>query len=1184
MKNNRILMMRVIACLMAVFLSILSVGVLATRTLAGDDKKNDFSFYRVASAASAYYDQTHNDKKDNKVDFDTFQQDGATLSQLNNIGVAGDLVGFIDEDYSKGFFGATVSMLSASSQSRAYTSFRKNEKALIAYVQYGHALQMLGLDETANTSLDISAIVRFIIGIFLIMAYSLAVMVDLLFKAILVVLQALNPFAWFLGSHAVDTPFRSWFASAADHMPTALKGVQELVSTFYKGLSDIGLMLIPVFFVMLVAGIILFRSGKGAMGDSVLVKIRKYVTRVVFILAGIPILGASYTGCLEQLLSGKDSDPFSVSTSAANDVIGSTLVDFESWAVKKHLALPENVKITLDHADTLGGSINTGRTSDLRQMARNINAMANPRLTRPTSTVSAMNGVAIDVGKASASDKPVSIVAAYDVMLRYMMHNYYQAANLETQYKAKHAGKKITGKSPSGGFWDEVSDFLGMTPDSLADLIEADSDVNNYKNHNKLAGSKTTGPYMNDNTLGALHVQKSGKSLVYTGNGSGKGLSTLAMYNYLTSGFTSTSVITYSNHKIAALIMSNAHRSVSVIGTGAARSLYILYAIVMLIAMAVIGFGYALGVLFGMFRRGVSMIMSTPFAMMGNFRAMAKVTTITAMMIVELIGTVFAYQIVIFFLTNILDIFMVPVYQVIKPSVILPVMNTIGVPAASTSSIGGQALQVGVLLLAIVMLIVFTVTAMKLRKSLVKTMDEQVAGIVDRIFSPSGHEAGGAGSAYANKPTLGDKLANGAKQAAGAAGTGAAMSAANNLMQGKPLLAGLSKGDAALPTGNVADGTAEGDEFKVEDKGKGKDTGKNPGIEGGDKQGLPNGKGKSALTGAGSLPEDQAGQKLIGGESLSDNANGAVDNAAGDVAADGMAVGGAELANDNADSTANINGNMAAGNIAAGDTVKTIGEAAAGTAGTAGTAGNTAKGVAGTAKGAKGIAGAAQGRTTGVKPRAGARNQATAKSLRTNSQQTLSEMRGQQAARQNGQAASQNSAGQGQAPQQGQVTYSAGQGQAPVMPMPNSYKAVYNGSHQARSMSDSQFQTTLNAAQSAQVSYGDYRSGERVVQMAEGQTSSKDYQKQAKAYTKRAVQIQQVIRRNPSAQSYTFDGATYDKAGLIKNMQRYEREADLRQRAVQLRQDRVADAKADRQAGRKAMMKKLIPFGKGKSK
>lgn len=869
LKDNRVLITRVLLCVMTVFLV---SGLFMTTSFAEkDDHDDDFSFYRVASAAASYYDQTHNDKGDNKMGIKNFEKYGKTLSKVENIGVAGDLVGFVDEDYSKGLFGATVSKLSASSQSRSYMSFRGNEPALLAYVQYGHALQMLGLDSTVNTSLDFSAIVRFFGGGLLILAYSLAIMVSLLFKAVLTMLQALNPFAWFLGSDAVNVPFRSWFSGASKHMPTALSGVQKLVSSLYSSMSAIGIVMIPIFFVMLVASIILFRSGRGAMGDTVGTKIRKYVTRVVFILAGIPILGASYTACLDALLSGKDSDAFSVSTSAANDVIGSTLVDFEAWAVNKRLALPKGVTIKLSGADTVGGSIDTKGTADLRQMARNINAMANKHLTTPTSSVSAMNGVAIDVGKSSSSDNKPSVAAAYDVMLRYMTRTYYTAADLETQYKSTMAGKKIKSKKSSDNFFSWFIGGSDDAPDSLMDLIDNDSDVDNYKDANKLAGSDGTGPYMTDNKAGGISVKKDkkGSTFTYSGNGT-RGLSTLAMYNYLTSEFSDSSVINYSNNKVAAWVMGHAHRSVSAIGGGAVRALYVLYAIVMLIVMAIVGFGYALAVLFNMFKRGVSMVMSTPFALMGNFRAMSKVTTIVAMMIIELIGTVFTYQVVIYFLTHILDIFMIPVYKVLsgKSSAIVPIMNAIGIPAASTDSLSGQALQIAALVLAIIMLIVFAFKAMQLRKSFVKTMDEMAASLIDRIFSPGGVGAGSAGSAYASRPTAGDKVANGANKLAGAAGTGLAMAGANKLMNGKPLFGGLSKGDAAVSGSEVKNGADEDDKSNYG----------NNGIEGGDLQGIPDPNdpdgtgGPSLIEGAGGSSEEKTGQKLLGGESLDDNA------------------------------------------------------------------------------------------------------------------------------------------------------------------------------------------------------------------------------------------------------------------------------------------------------------------------
>lgn len=1284
-KDNRTFIMRVLVCVMTVFLV---AGAFMVRGFADDDHKDDFSFYRVASAAASYYDQTHNDKKDNKIGIAKFAKDGETLSNVSNIGVAGNLVGFVDEDYSKGFFGATVSKLSASSQSRSYMSFRENEPALIAYAQYGHALQMLGLDSTANTSLDISSIVRVISGMLLILAYSLAVMVALLFKAILTMLQGLNPFAWFLGSQAIKVPFHDWFASAADKMPTALSGIQTMVSTLYASMHSISMVMIPIFFVMLVVSIILFRSGKGAMGDSVLTKIRKYVTRVVFVFVGIPILGASYTACLDSLLSGSDSDAFSVSTSAANDVIGSTLVDFEAWSINNRLALPTNVKITLSGANTVGGSIDTGGTSDLRQLARNINAMANWRLTTPTSNVSAMNGVAIDVGKASASDRTPSVLAAYDVMFRYMSSTYYKAADLETQYKSTMAGKKTSSKVTHGAsLWDWFTGIVTKAPDSLMDLIENDSKVDNYGDHNKLAGSEGTGPYMTDNTSGGIKVTQNGGSFTYEGNG-GKGLSTLAMYNYLTSEFTGSSVINYSNNKVAALVMSHAHRSVSAIGGGAVRVLYVLYSIIMLFVMAIIGFGYALAVLFGMFRRGVSMVMSTPFALMGNFKAMSKVTTIVAMMIIELIGTVFIYQIVIYFLTNILTIFMVPVYKIVnggKPSMIVPVMNVIGIPAITTSSTDGQALQIGVLVLAIIVLIVFAFTAMKLRKSFVKTMDEMAASMIDRIFSPSGNEAGGAGSAYASKPTLGDKIANGTKQVAGAAGTGLAMAGANKLMQGKSPMGGLSKGDAALAGGKVEDGTAEGDELKLG----------NNGIEGGDQQGLPgpndpknpNGpNGPAMLTGAGGSLDEKAGQKLLGGQSLDDNAANGVGTNGGAVTSGGAATGEAGIVNastaepkaDEAGKTlsetgekgvapiANTNGQASASTttkLAADASGKTLSEAGNnGMDATTKIAGQTSPNTTNIAADASGktlseaggkgadpmakatgqvsamgeermadatkdirkdaaaqtISGGAQAVVGAAKTYAGAQTGNTklaaegahqtfagtqkmvngvsqgANAKQVAAQQTLAAgapnaTNGASYGTNARQAAVQQTVGGRVAPnvtQQVQQTaggraVSGGMQQAPLAAASMSHSQLANasqayGSKRSGSMGVNEARTTVAAAQNVQQQYGSQRAGQRVVQMSEGATDSKQYLIQAKQHVSVAQKMYAAVQAAPTASSYTFGGATYDKAGMIAGARRHEYEAALREQAVRLRQERAAAAKVDAREMRRTVRKKLF--------
>lgn len=115
-------------------------------------------------------------------------------------------------------------MLSSSSQSRGYSSF-KEEPALEVYVQYGHALNSMGLDSVASRSFDIAAIGRLVLGLLMYLFYSLTLSVEMIFGAMISILQSLNPFSWFM--RGGNVLFEQWFGATPD-TPSALDGVRGL--------------------------------------------------------------------------------------------------------------------------------------------------------------------------------------------------------------------------------------------------------------------------------------------------------------------------------------------------------------------------------------------------------------------------------------------------------------------------------------------------------------------------------------------------------------------------------------------------------------------------------------------------------------------------------------------------------------------------------------------------------------------------------------------------------------------------------------------------------------------------------------------------------------------------------------------------------------------------------------------
>ena len=74
------------------------------------------------------------------------------------------------------------------------------------------------------------------------------------------------------------------------------------------------------------------------------------------------------------------------------------------------------------------------------------------------------------------------------------------------------------------------------------------------------------------------------------------------------------------------------------------RTLYGANAMATMGIFAIIGGVYGLGMIFGNLKRGLSLILQVPGAMMGALKSIVQVIVYGCMMIIELLGTVFIYQ------------------------------------------------------------------------------------------------------------------------------------------------------------------------------------------------------------------------------------------------------------------------------------------------------------------------------------------------------------------------------------------------------------------------------------------------------------------------------------------------------------------------------------------------------------
>lgn len=835
--------------LMVVLMGVLTFGMTMMAFAEENDTENDFSFYKVSSAAASYYDESHNPSHDK---FGTFPS-GVSVDK------AGAFVGFIDENYDSGLIGSTVSFLSGSSQSRSYETF--TEEGLQEYVLYGHALSSLGLDSTANETFDILSIARFLGGLALMLCYTTALSADALFAGVIAVLQTFNPFAWFMaGVNTVSNAFASWFDTTPE-VPALFDGLSQFITQWYEAASDLGMYLVfLLFFLSLGVCLLLWKSQANKVGSV----FRTFATRLAFICIGIPLLGGLYTASLDLAAESSWGDEF---TPAANQVIAATLVDFEGWATNSNLALPSGVTITVDTTDSASGVVDAGKSTSVRGIARAINR-SNSALSYTSGWDSSWN-MSLKGGSQSQS----AVLGAYDVMGRYMSSAFYHASDYETTYKAdisddENAEKIYEGIKDTSGKKDEYYDHVGNMLDNASDST-----------------GQTTTPYFNDGNKENIGAEMNGNIITFHRGGSSdgtdaggtggyySGLSSMSMYNYLTTSFGDSSVVTYSTHKATSGLVVQAHHSVNLIGDGMTAVLYWLNACIILFVITIIGLVYSIGLIINMLGRGIKMVSSVPFAVLGNMKAMAKVTTYTAMMIIEVLGTFFVYSLVIEILLSLSGLVETPMLELLSDSVGSTVlMNGTIVPGANAAipAMASNALiTVGVLLSCIIYLW-FGIKAIKLRKSIIKTIDEAVAGLIDRIFTtnPQGgsmSNAQNAGKGIATAPTLGEKAKNAGKQIAGGVAGGAGMALGQAAVGGA-----LGKLSDGMTAGSVLKGAAAGGAENA--GGMAEEMATGTGIEGADRQGLPGG-GDGQNDSLRNLPSGPVSGEEAGRRMLAENAD-----------------------------------------------------------------------------------------------------------------------------------------------------------------------------------------------------------------------------------------------------------------------------------------------------------------------
>ena len=665
-------------------------------------KEADISFYKVASAASTYYEELHNPKSKK------YDAGGGTLRgiSMNN---AASLMGFKDEDYDSWIIGATISKLSSSSQGRGYTA---PEVGVQAYLLYGNALSSLGLDVSTNANnLSIASLGRKIFGSLFYAFYVLALGADTLLKGCLKLLYMLNPFSLYTGDGGINSGKIGAIDGVGKPM-WGLQGLSNVLSKFYHDCQEFAWLIIPFMLVYVLWGYVMHAKNQEANRS----KLRKYVTRVFFIGLGVPVLAASLVFSLQLFNSIKDGAGYS-----PNGIVAMTFMDFETWVKQNRLGLPSRTVIKVDTSLSSGGAIAAG-TSNPTDIAATLNTHIAPRPHhypgRDDSTGEITNAEILNNESMTSKWKGAGTetLNAFDLLDRFRSGAFYEAAAFESDVKngsTINFGEKENDISKRANWHKNGPSWLSGGKDLISD-----------SDPNMLRGS------------GSGNIWRfTGVASTFSGVGESRSrindigaLSTLGMYNYLNTTFSPSTVTVYSANKASSIIIRDAHRSVTLVGEGIMKYMNYLNGLILLMFISTVAIGYGLGMLMNNLKRTIRLIIAVPLSVLGSLKMMARLTAIVFMMIVEIMGTLLSYIVVLQLVYGINKVITETFRGLFAR--ISGFSGAIGLPSVN-GLVGGLLIT---LIVLIIVNIWFLLIALKIRSAMLKVINEWVMSITDRIF------------------------------------------------------------------------------------------------------------------------------------------------------------------------------------------------------------------------------------------------------------------------------------------------------------------------------------------------------------------------------------------------------------------------------------------------------------------
>lgn len=776
---------RAMSFVAAVLIAVFGLTMIGGSAYAGPndkDKAEKYDFYTLSSNVTAYFSDA---TKPGEGDGLSADEGWTTIAQ--NASEGGNLLGYGDDDVSS-FSGWLVSKATGSSNTVGYDSLkvRDNDSSsansaysgVLAYAQYGSLLNALGLDST-STGLGLH-FQNMAFGSIMALLYLLAGGIDTIFSAVIWLLETLNPFKLFFSAISASSAAMANGMTGGQGVPVWMQSLDTWFSGWYQALVNLSwTVLVPLFLFVFIISSLMWKKGNALGG------LKKLVIRVLFLGVGLPLIGSMYTASL-----GVMKDATAGAGMGATRVVISTFVDFENWAKKDRLAVPDNATLQWDSSKQAptGASVNK-----LRQTTVAINKLANSGAFSSVSDidVSGLGSISTEAAKADTTSsgglKDFTYVAAMEMLLRYTTAQSYQASDFDTAIKGRISQQASSGqeqvKSCATTWFNVQADGSTKADGKGCSATKAsDNPVLKVRDGSGLQASGESGTI----TFTTSGDKYAGDWVMLGENFNGANLSALSMYNYLNTTFDKNSATTYSSSNAVSSATREYHNSVNLVGSAGVSWLYWVNGAVTLLCFIVLGLGYAFGMFTGAIKNSLHIITAVPFATLGSMAGIAKVVIYTFTMITEIIATMFIYRLVQEIILSIPSIF---------EGGLEHMFNSMGGFGVYLKNSGNVTLFTS--LVSTVLLILLTWKMMHFRGAFVKGLNEAVTKIVDKFLDTNVAPPAGGGKLM---PAL-----------AGGVGAGVGSAAANRLMSGRGGLgSGSGRGGASsglmAGSGGIQDG------------------------------------------------------------------------------------------------------------------------------------------------------------------------------------------------------------------------------------------------------------------------------------------------------------------------------------------------------------------------------------------